>query len=313
MNFITFLKYVKIQTKLASTLPFIFGSLFSIYYFKSFKLDVFLIMFSSLLIFDMTTTAINSYIDYIKAKDENYKQNENIIGIDNINLTLARNVIFIMFFISSALGILLVIKTNIIVLFIGMFSFFVGIFYTYGPIPISRLPLGEIISGFVMGFIIVFLAIYIHNPNLIELGYTNQVLSLDIKILDILAIGIVSMPFVLSISNLMLANNIYDLEVDIKNDRFLLPYFIGRDNALTLYKYTYYSIFVIIGFSMIIEVLPYMFILTFICLPKVIKNTSKIYTVHPSDDSVAMSITVQNLLMISTCYIIPLLLCIIVY
>ena len=57
-----------------------------------------------------------------------------------------------MLIIASALGVSLVFRTDLLVLFLGIICFIIGVFYTYGPIPLSRLPLGEIFSGLTMGF-----------------------------------------------------------------------------------------------------------------------------------------------------------------
>ena len=67
-----------------------------------------------------------------------------------------------MLIIASALGVWLVFRTDLLVLFLGIICFIIGVFYTYGPIPLSRLPLGEIFSGLTMGFGILFLTVYIN-------------------------------------------------------------------------------------------------------------------------------------------------------
>ncbi|MHB1393257.1 MAG: hypothetical protein ACYCYE_09305 [Clostridia bacterium] len=58
---------VEIQTKVASVIPFVLGTLYSIYRFGRFNLRNFIILFIALISFDMVTTAINNYYDYKKA------------------------------------------------------------------------------------------------------------------------------------------------------------------------------------------------------------------------------------------------------
>jgi len=171
-----FLKLVEIQTKLASIIPFLLGTLFSIYRYKDFNPINFIIMFISLLAFDMATTAINNYYDYKKAIDchkNDYKKKSNIIGSANLNLFHVKGIIVLLITIAVIFGVILTINTNVVVLLIGILSFTVGVLYTFGPIPLSRMPLGEIFSGFFMGFIIMFLAIYIHifDENIVKLYY----------------------------------------------------------------------------------------------------------------------------------------------
>lgn len=239
-----FLQFVEIQTKLASIIPFILGTLYSLYRFESFKPENFLIMLISLLAFDMATTAINNYLDYKKSRlneGYNYKQ-KNALVRDGISEKAALTVIFILLSIATAFGIILTLQTDFIVLFIGIISFLVGIFYTFGPIPISRMPLGELFSGIFMGFIIMFLAVYIHiyDQLIIALTLDNSVLNISINIKEIFFIFLLSIPAICGIANIMLANNICDVEEDIINKRYTLPYYLGRENALKLFETIYY-------------------------------------------------------------------------
>ncbi len=120
MNLKTFLKLVEIQTKVASLLPFIFGTFYTVYYGKNFNVENFLLMFISLLTFDMLTTTINNYVDFKKALDENYKYNSNIIGSSNISEKVVQKIMFILLTISTVTGILLVFNSSIVVLVVGV-------------------------------------------------------------------------------------------------------------------------------------------------------------------------------------------------
>ena len=101
-------------------------------------------------------------MDYKKAHSDEYRKTENIIGQANIPLGLAKNTILTMLLIAMGLGIWLVFRTDLLVLFIGILCFIIGVFYTYGPVPISRTPFGEIFSGVTMGFGILFLTVYVN-------------------------------------------------------------------------------------------------------------------------------------------------------
>lgn len=78
-----------------------------------------------------------------------------------------------------------------------------------------------------------------------------------------MSIFIISIPLIVGIANMMLANNICDMEDDFINRRFTLPIYIGKENALTIFKYLYYIGFVgiIIGviFSLVIRLLKKLF------------------------------------------------------
>jgi len=282
MNLGNFLKLVEIQTKLASMIPFILGTLFSIYRYKNFKPINFVIMFISLLAFDMATTAINNYYDFKKATDSHksdYKKKSNIIGSANLKLSQVKGIIGLLIIIAVIFGVILTVKTNIVVLLIGILSFTVGVLYTFGPIPLSRMPLGEIFSGFFMGFVIIFLSIYIHifDENIVRLMLENSMLSLQVNIKEVLYILIISIPAIGGISNIMLANNICDLEEDIINKRFTLPYYIGKKAAVHLYKAVYYVGFLAIIAMVVLKIAPIINLLVLLTFLPVNKNIDKFY------------------------------------
>lgn len=256
----SFLKLVEIQTKPASVIPFILGTLYTLYRYNNFKFENFLIMFISLLAFDMATTAINNYCDYkneIKLRGS-INKSRNIILSDNIKESTALSVIFILLTVATVFGIILTLKTNIIVLLIGIVSFIVGILYTFGPVPISRMPLGELFSGVFMGLVILFLSMYIHlyDQNIVSLVYENNMVNLSINILEVFYICLISIPTINGIANIMLANNICDVEEDIKIKRFTLPYYLGRANALKLFKVLYYISYIDIVVLVIFKIAP---------------------------------------------------------
>lgn len=276
MSFSTFLKFVEIQTKVASFFPFLVGLLFVIYRFDTFNPINTLIFFAAMLIFDLTTTAINNYMDYKKATTDEYRKRENIIGQANIPVGLAKSTIITMLLIATALGIWLVFRTDLLVLFIGILCFIIGIFYTYGPVPISRIPLGEVFSGITMGFGILFLIVYVnaYDQGIANLFVNGSTMSLQVDLLLLTEIIWVSFPCIFTIANIMLANNICDLEDDIINHRYTLPYYIGKKNAVILYNVLYAATFIAILTAVLFAVLPTVMLLSLLIILPVSKHIS---------------------------------------
>lgn len=276
MSFKSFLKFVEIQTKAASVIPFFIGTLYALYRYDCFNLINFIIMLVSLISFDMATTAINNYIDFKKAhKKEGYGYEEhNAMARDGISERTAVIIIFTLISVAVIFGVILTIRTNIVLLLIGAVSFLVGIFYTFGPIPISRMPLGEAFSGFFMGFVILFLSIYIHvyDKNIAYLAYVGGILSLNININEVFYIFLISIPTVSTIANIMLANNICDVEDDITNKRFTLVYYIGKENALKLFALLYYIALMDIAALVILKIAPITSIIGLLVLIPVYRN-----------------------------------------
>lgn len=160
MSLSVFLEVVEIRTKVASVFPFIMGVLFSLVYFHEFHPLNTAIFFLGMLLFDLTTTSINNYMDFKKAKSETYKYQHNVIGRENISEATVRNLIFAMLAGTLLIGLYLTFVTGWLLLVMGLVVCFIGVFYTFGPIPLSRMPLGEVFSGVTMGLGIFAITIY---------------------------------------------------------------------------------------------------------------------------------------------------------
>jgi len=282
MNIKSFLKLVEIQTKAASVTPFVLGTLIAIYRFSEFNLMNFLLMFISLLCIDMATTAINNYMDYKKAvRKYGYGYEvHNAIVKDNLKESNVIIVILGLLITAVIFGFILFLNTNIIVLILGAVSFVIGVCYSFGPIPISRTPFGEILSGFFMGGIILFLSIYIHisSSGIIGVSLNEATLSLNLNIKEVLYIFLLAIPAIAGIANIMLANNICDREDDIENKRYTLPVYVGNDNALKVFKWTYYIAYLDLVILIILGIEPLLSILslaTFIIVNRNIKVFEK--------------------------------------
>lgn len=310
MDIKSFLKLVEIQTKVASVIPYLLGTFYVLYRYENFNLKNAIIMFLSMIIFDMITTVINNYIDYAKAiKKEGYGyETHNAIVSHNLNPKVVRTLICTMLVVAVTLGLILVKNTNIIVLLIGAISFVIGITYSFGPIPISRTPFGEIFSGLAMGFIITFLSIYIHifdagilSVNINELSNIN----ISFNFIELIKIFIICLSPIMGISNIMLANNICDIDEDIENKRYTLPIYIGKENALRVFKWLYYIGFISIFIGILIRALPVVSIVTLLVLKVVQGNINKFNKLKTKKDTFILA--VKNFVITNLVYVITIL------
>ena len=305
MGITSFLKLVEIQTKVASIIPYLVGTVFALYKFDNFNMKNAILLFLSMIIFDMTVTAINNYVDYIKAiKKEGFGYEEhNAITKYGLKPKTVLGIIIVMLIVSSLLGILLFLNTNIIILLVGLVCFTIGIFYSFGPIPISRTPFGEIFSGVTMGFFITFLAIYIHifDKGILNISIIDGNFELMINLKVIISIFVISIPLIVGISNIMLANNICDMEDDFINRRFTLPIYIEKENALTIFKCLYYIGFVGISIAVILKVLPIVSLLTLLVLIQINKNIKSFYILQSKNDTFILA--VKNFILLNVTYV----------
>ena len=130
------MSYVEIKTKITSVFAFLMTLAYLFSIGRSINLDKTLIFFAAMFLFDLTTTAINNYVDT--------KTNDQVLQFGR---KTAFAIIIMLFTLSAALGLYLAYITDVVVLILGGLCFLCGVFYTYGPIPISRQPLGELFSG----------------------------------------------------------------------------------------------------------------------------------------------------------------------
>lgn len=302
MSLRSYLKLVEIQTKAASVIPFLLGTAYAVYRYGSFRPMNFVWMFLSLLCIDMATTAINNYLDFKRANRKfgyGY-ESHNAIVRDGIPEPAVVTVIVLLLFFAAAFGILLFLKTNLVVLLIGAASFAVGILYSFGPVPISRTPFGEALSGGFMGFVIPFLAAYVHvyDRGLAEVEYAGGALTIRFSVLEVLWILLVSLPAVVGIANIMLANNICDMEDDLENKRYTLPLYIGKKRALTLFLVLYILAFADIAALIAFGILPIISTGVLLLWIPVRKSCKAFFALQTKKDTFVLA--VKNFAMINT-------------
>lgn len=256
------LEYVEIKTKVTSLITFIMAIAYMKVSGYQIQFLPTLIFFLGMFVFDLTTTSINNYIDT--------KTNGESLGFSRktaLMITLG------LLTLSTVLGVYLVYLTDIVVLLLGMFSFAVGIFYTFGPIPISRQPYGEIISGVLFGYVIPFILIHANDPHtLVYFAYHQGMVNVEFNILNILKFLLVFLVPTLLTSSIMLANNTCDLEVDVKVNRYTLPFYLGVDHSVKLMYCFFFSIYGSIVLAVILKVLPWTALLSLITFIPAYKN-----------------------------------------
>lgn len=277
MTLKTFFNFTRIQTLPAALLSPIAGCLFAFWYFGSFHFWPTLLFFIGLASINLFVSAWNNLMDYQKALDPEYKK-WNIIVAKSINPKLALNICLALLAIDVVVGLIVLFLTNLAILPIGGLCFLIAIFYTYGPFAFSRFPLGEILAGLCEGFFGFFLAVYINSY---DKGYffinfdRNWFMTWtwDFKILlPILLVGL--MCFVQNF-NIMFSDNICDLEQDIRNERYTLPYYLKIPRSLKVFTGLYLFAGLCILIAIALGILPIWSLLMSIIALKVIPNIKK--------------------------------------
>lgn len=313
MSLKVFLEVVEIKTKVASVFPFIMGILFSISYFHEFHLSYTLLFFIGMIIFDMTTTAINNFMDFKKAQSQTYKYQENVIGREQLSPKKIQWMILSMLAATLLIGLILSMQTGWMLLVMGGAVCFIGVFYTFGPIPLSRMPLGEIFSGVTMGLGIFAITVYLNTVQqevfYLTLDFTEGSFLLSGQLWGILALIWASLPLICTIANIMLANNLRDIETDIENHRYTLVYYIGSSTGVLLFQGLMYACYVTITIGWLFGIYNWPILVVFVTFPKIYQNLKDHKKSLPQARSFGYAI--KNMVLFNSSYALGLLLCII--
>ena len=243
-------------------------------------------------IFNMAVDILDNYNDFKKATDiHDYKEKTNVIGRENLSLVTIRWMIISMILFSAGLGIWLASQVGWPLLWMGLYCYLVGIFYSSGPRPLSSLPLGEFFSGFTMGMMISLITVYLNASDIFQ--WQAQ---------ELLNIAVIALPNTMWIANLMLANNICDLEEDQNNNRYTLVHYLGKPKALKLFVLLNAIALISIGASVLLKIAPVTVLLSYLIVPFIWKQTNiflqkqeKLVTFSTAIKILAIGSTVQVL------------------
>lgn len=274
------LSYVEIKTKITSVFPFLMGLAYlhsSGYRMDSLKTTVF---FLGMFCFDLAATTINNYYDT--------KKNRQTLQFPR---PTAMAIMVALFAVSVFLGLFLVYLSDPVVLLLGALCFFFGIIYSYGPVPISHGPYGEIVSGLFYGLLIPAILIYINLPEggLFSYSLNDWKLSVILDIRSSLGLLMLSIvPFCLT-ANIMLANNICDLERDVAVNRYTLPYYLG-EKARWLFAALYYVAYLSVIAMVAVGFLSPLSLMLLISLVPVQKNINLFLKRQTKEETFIVSI-----------------------
>jgi 1,4-dihydroxy-2-naphthoate octaprenyltransferase len=275
-----FLSYVEIKTKITSVFPFLMGLAYL--HSSGYRMDPLktIVFFLGMFCFDLTATTINNYYDTKKNRE---------------TLQLARPaamaIMVALFAVSVILGLFLVYLSDPVVLLLGVLCFFFGIIYSWGPVPISHGPYGELVSGLFYGLLIPAILIYINLPEggLFSYSLDGWKLSMVLNLKSVAGLLLLSVvPFCLT-ANIMLANNICDLKRDVAVDRYTLAYYLGG-KALWLFAALYYAAYLsVIAMAAVGLLSPLSLILLFSLIP-VQKNINRFLKRQTKEETFIVSI-----------------------
>jgi 1,4-dihydroxy-2-naphthoate octaprenyltransferase len=256
-------RFVEPSTKLASQIPFFIGVAYSLHLAGSINLKDTAILWAAVWMFDLPVTMINNHLDKRRAKEE-----------PHFGRAASLSMIVSAIAVSLSLGLVLSAKYGLCFLAAGALCFAAGILYSATPISISRTPYGEIVSGLVQGLAIIYLVVFVNLPPgyLASASIKGASFSLEADIWSTARLVLVALPAVFCISNIMLANNLCDIQRDVLADRRTLPYYIGKDASILLFRLLYALAYLSVAAASLTGTLTLASLLTFATIPLAWRN-----------------------------------------
>ncbi|MGO2078214.1 MAG: 1,4-dihydroxy-2-naphthoate polyprenyltransferase, partial [Staphylococcus equorum] len=196
------------------------------------SLTLLLAMLIACLLIQAATNMFNEYYDFKKGLDDHTS-----VGIggaivrNGMSPKLVMNIAIAFYVIAALLGLFIAINSSFWLIPIGLVCMAIGYLYTGGPFPISWTPFGEVFSGIFMGMIIILIAFFIQTGNLQSL------------------VVWISLPIVITIGLINMANNIRDRVKDKESGRKTLPILLGKNNSIRFLALMY-----IVAYALVIYI-----------------------------------------------------------
>ena len=210
-----------------------------------------------------SVNTFNDYYDYVKGADsidDDVDPSDAVLLYNNVNPRSALALAVGLLITAFALGIYVIWQAGIIPLIIGIIGAVFVVLYSAGKTPISYLPIGEIVSGVVMGGLIPLACYYVLSGRLTPLAL------------------LWALPEILGVGLIMFTNNTCDIEKDIDANRHTLSVLLGREKARWAYHAVLYTwiiaivVLVAFYFTKGVIALPFMILSAYPMLKALLAN-----------------------------------------
>jgi 1,4-dihydroxy-2-naphthoate octaprenyltransferase len=204
----------------ASLTPMILGALLAADFTGRFLPLLSAALLLIVILMQSAVNTFNDYFDFVKGVDTEENSDDPKDAVLVYNRVNPKSVLHLAIgFLAAAalLGVYVVFSSGPAPLIAGLIGGITVVLYSTSPWPVSYLPLGELVSGFVMG-------------GLIPFGvYTALTGQTDFSII------LLGFPCVIGVGLVMMTNNLCDIERDTLAGRKTLPRLLGRERGRKLY------------------------------------------------------------------------------
>ena len=209
------LQIVDIRTKIVSLSSLAIGTAYAAYATRAFSPELFAAMLLATLFVDMGTAGFNSYYDFLQGVDTRDTDLEKFKALvqRGIEPAVALRIAWLMFGLAAVAGLVIGALVDWRIVPVGAVCMLVALLYSGGPVPISRLPIGEVFAGGLLGWVLIVLAAFV------------QAGTLDPRV------AWLGLPSTTLIATILSVNNACDSEGDRRAGRRTLAIVLGRERA----------------------------------------------------------------------------------
>lgn len=210
------------HTWVAAIMPVLFSIVYSaITYSGKLNILLALILLAICILMQSAVNVLNDYFDFKKGTDSVENSSEDafdaVLVYNNLNPKSVCALAIGFLLVAALMGFYLVYLTSWILLAIGVIGALIVFLYSGGKTPISYMPIGEFVSGFVMGGLIPLACCYTLS------GIFEPLVLL------------VALPLIFGIGMILFTNNTCDIEKDIEAQRKTISVVLSRETAPNCY------------------------------------------------------------------------------
>jgi len=215
VNALDVLQIVDVRTKIVSLSSLAIGTAYAVYLTHAFSPLLFLAMLAATLFVDMGTTGFNSYYDFVHGVDtvDTDVEKWKALVQRGIEPAVALRIAWLMFALAAVFGLAIGALVDWRIVLVGGACMVVALLYSGGPMPIARLPVGEIFAGGLLGLVLIVLAAFVQSR------------SLDPRV------AWLGLPSSMLIATILSVNNACDIEGDRRAGRRTIAIVLGRARA----------------------------------------------------------------------------------
>lgn len=261
----------------ASSVPVLLGAALALSYPGKVMWILFPVVFIAGILIHAATNLVNDYYDFKKGVDKDYTFGSS--GVILNGLLPAKHILtggFVLFGITAALGIILVVVRGVPMLILGLIGVIGGYFYTGRPWGYKYYGLGDFLVFILMGPLMVIGSYYALTGT-----YHHFVL-------------LISLPVGFLVAAILQANNTRDIIHDKEAGVKTLENILGHKAAKVGYYFSVLAAYLSVVLMAIFKILPVWSLAVVLTLPLALKNMKKLAQSSPDEPGKIATIDVQT-------------------